>query len=130
MRKKPLLLDKKKILASIDLEISKKLIEQSLKHVKDYYILYEADFVEFLAKVFMYEPKLVIISKKTFEENINYAKHIRNNDYFKELTIIIISDNFDENISKQKNISSLNIKHLVIPVNTSELVKTINEALN
>lgn len=128
--KKPSILNKKKILASIDLEISKKLIEQSLKNINDYYILYEEEFIEFLAKVFMYEPKLVIISKETFEESIDYAKHIRNNEYFKDLPIIIISQAFEDNVTNQKKISNLSIKHFIIPVNTGELVKSINEFLS
>jgi hypothetical protein len=130
MIKKPLILNKKKIIVSIDLDITKKLIEQALKNIKDYYILYEDEFIEFLSKVFIYEPKLVIISKKNFEENINYAKHIRNNEYFKDLKIITIFDNYRDNTINQKIISSLNIKVLSIPVNTNELIKTINEYLN
>ncbi|GIW22614.1 MAG: hypothetical protein KatS3mg068_1621 [Candidatus Sericytochromatia bacterium] len=78
----------------------------------------------------MYEPKLVIISKETFEESIDYAKHIRNNEYFKDLPIIIISQAFEDNVTNQKKISNLSIKHFIIPVNTGELVKSINEFLS
>ena len=87
--------------------------------------------VKFLAKAFIYEPKLAIIAHDSMFDNVEYAKHVRNNPDFIDLPIICISNPLKkENLSIKRKIANLNINYLTIPVNNSELTKFIRQFLD
>lgn len=130
MDKKPKLIDKKRVIICCDSLINQKILDQGFKSIEyDPYI--ETNMVKFLAKIFMYEPKLVIIAHDNINSNIEFAKHIRNNAYFQDLPIICISEaQKKENASIKNKISTLNIISFTIPVNNLDLTKFIRQFLD
>ena len=130
MDKKPKLLDKKRVLICCDSSLNQKILDQSIKGI-EHEPYFETNMVKFLAKIFMYEPKLVIIANDSIVSNIEYARHIRNNPYFQDLPIICISETQNkENTSIKNKISALNIISFTIPVNNLELTKFIRQFLD
>lgn len=130
MDKKPKLLDKKRLILCCDSIINQKILDQSLRGV-EHETYSETNMVKFLAKIFIYEPKLAIIAHDNLDLNIEFAKHIRNNPYFQDMPIICISEaQKKENMSIKNKISSLNIISFTIPVNNLELTKFIRQFLD
>lgn len=131
MEKKPKLLDRKKILISGKSDLNMKILDQSLKTMNDYESATEHNMLHFLAKIFTYEPKLVILIHDNMYDNIEYAKHIRQNPDFEDLPVICISNPLKkENANIKKKIISLNLNYFIVPVVTSELTKFIRQFLD
>lgn len=131
MQKKPKLLDKKIILISSKSSIHNKIIEQALKNVDFAETINETDMIKFLAKVFMREPKLLILAHEKLQDNLTYAQHVRNNSNFADLDIIAISEPLKkESLLINKKISELGLKCFYLPCNTNDLSKSIKDALN
>lgn len=130
MDKKPKLLDKKRIIIACTSQINQKVLDQAIKGI-EYEPYIETNMVKFLAKIFIYEPKIAIIAHDDMSENINFAKHIRNNPYFVDMPIIAISEApKKENMKIKKQISNLNINYFTIPFNNLELTKFIRQYLD
>ncbi|MFN8575475.1 MAG: hypothetical protein U0354_01335 [Candidatus Sericytochromatia bacterium] len=130
MDKKPKLLDKKRVIICCDSPINQKILDQSIKGI-EYEPYLETNMVKLLAKIFMYEPKLVILAHDSIISNIEFTRHIRNNPYFNDLPVICISETQKkENMSIKNKISSLNIISFTIPVNNLELTKFIRQFLD
>lgn len=131
MQKKPKLLDTKLILISSKSSMNNKIIEQALRNVDFAETINETDIIKFLTKVFMQEPKLLILAHEKLQDNITYAQHVRNNHNFAELEIISISDPLKkESLLINKKISELGLKCFYIPCNTNDLAKSIKDALD
>mgnify|MGYP001593191136 CR=1 FL=1 len=131
MEKKPKLLNKKRILMSGNSSISNKIVEQALKNIEVEEIIEENIITKFLSKVFMTEPKLVIFIHEKVQDNIEFAKHIRNNPKFLDLPIIALSLPLKkDNMMINKKIADLNIKYFYTPCNVPELSKTIKDFLS
>lgn len=130
MDKKPKLLDKRRVIITCNSQINQKILDQSLKSIEhEPYV--ENNMVKFLAKTFLYEPKLAIIANDNMDENIEFARHIRNNPYFEDMPVICISEpQKKENTSTKKKITTLNINYFTIPVNNVELTKFIRQYLD
>lgn len=129
MDKKPKLLDKKRIIIACTSQMNQKVLDQAIKGI-EYEPYIETNMVKYLAKIFIYEPKLAIIAHDSIEENLNFAKHIRNNPYFEDLPIICISEAQKKESAKDKRkISNLNINYFTIPFNNIELTKFIKQFL-
>jgi hypothetical protein len=131
MDKKPKLLDKKKILISCNSALNMKVLEQSLKNIKEYESVTENDMAKFLARIFMYEPKLVIVANENQDENLEFVKHIRFNESFADLPVIAISPLPKKESNRiKKKISNLKINYFTIPLNNTELTKVIKQFLD
>ncbi len=129
MDKKPKLLDKKRVIISCSSQMNQKVLDQAIKGI-DYEPYLETELIKFLAKIFIYEPKLAIIAHNSIEKNIFFAKHIRNNPYFEDLPIICISEaEKKENSKNKRQISSLNLNYFTTPFNNIELTKFIRQYL-
>lgn len=130
MEKKPSLLDRKKIVFSCDSDLNQKVLNQALKVVGEYESIVENNLVKFLARTFMFEPKLVILSHEKLEDNLMFAEHLRNNDSFYDLPIICISNPMKkEKKAIKKKIDFLRVNYFYIPFNNLELTKAIKTAL-
>lgn len=131
MDKKPKLLDKRRLIISGTSQINMKVLDQALKAVGTFEQINEVSMIKFLSKIFMYEPKVVILVHDKISDNIEFARHIRNNEYFFDLPIIAISNPENkENSSLKKKIESLNINYFFIPFNNLELSKVIKNGLD
>ncbi len=136
MEKKPKLLDKKKLIISCDSAINFKILDQALKNVNDFESLTENDMTKFLARIFTFEPKLVIVAHENSQLSLKFVIHIRNNPSFSDLPIICITDipPKDGIISKlsglvKKSVKDLKINYFSPPINNAELTKVIKQFL-
>jgi hypothetical protein len=136
MEKKPKLLDKKKLIIACDSTINFKIIEQALKNINDFESLTENDMTKFLARIFTFEPKLVIVAHENSEASLRFVIHIRNNSSFSDLPIICITDIPPKEgiVSKlfsffKKGAKDLNINYFSPPINNAELTKVIKQFL-
>jgi CheY-like chemotaxis protein len=130
MEKKPKLLDKKKLIISCNSPINLKVLDHSLKSLGEYEAVTENELPKFLARIFMFEPKLVIIAHEDLEENLEFARHIRLNPSFSDLPVICISaPPKKENSRTGKKITNLKINYFMIPLNNTELTKVIKQFL-
>lgn len=131
MDKKPLLLDKRRVMISGSSQINMKVLDQALKAVGNHEVMTENSMIKFLSKIFMYEPKVVVLAHDEIEKNIEFATHIRNNEYFFDLPIIAISNpDKKENSSTKKKIETLNINYFFIPFNNLELSRAVKTGLD
>ena len=130
MEKKPKLLDKKRLLISCNENLINKIIEQAIRNISNLETIYEQDLTELLARVFMSEPKLIIIAKNDLDESLNFAKHIRNNPNFIDIPIICISQPLEKDSKTiKKKIINLKLHFYTIPINNFELTKVIKQFL-
>lgn len=131
MDKKPVLLDKRRVMISGSSQINMKVLDQALKAIGTHEVMTENSMIKFLSKIFMYEPKVVVLAHDEVDKNLEFAKHIRNNDYFFDLPIIAISNpDKKENSSTKKKIEALNINYFFIPFNNLELSRAIKTGLD
>ena len=125
MEKKPKLLDRNYVVISCNSELNFKIVEQVTKGIENIEPIIEKNFIKFLSKIFIKEPKAVILGHEPVSENVRFAKHIRNNPKFEKLPIICIS-NSTQDIKKAKLYNSkLNIDYYSIPININEIIKAI-----
>jgi hypothetical protein len=131
MEKKPKLLDKKKILICCTAPVLLKVLDQALKNIKDFESATETELTKFLARIFMYEPKLVIIAQEELNDNLLFAGHIRQNPSFADLPVIVISNPpKKETAAIRKKLSKFRLNNFTIPFNNTELTKVVKQFLD
>ncbi|MFN8671556.1 MAG: hypothetical protein U0457_05640 [Candidatus Sericytochromatia bacterium] len=130
MDKKPKLLNKKRILLSGKSSLNTKIFEQAIKSIDVEELINEDEMVKFLTKIFLLEPKLIVLAHEKLEDNLEFAKHVRNNQNFNNVPILAISAPLKkDSIIINKKITDLNIKYFYVPCNVPELSRNINEIL-